>query len=58
MLNKLIEKHQGIAPPSVLNERYIFNPAALASPRGKPLPVIAVPQDHSSASRPLSLERA
>src|SRR5258708_26451748 len=39
-LNKLIEKYKDVPPPPVPNERYIFNPAALASPRGKPLAVI------------------
>jgi hypothetical protein len=29
-----------VPPPPVPNERYIFNPAALAPPRGKPLTVL------------------
>ncbi len=40
-LDKLIEQHKSISAPPVPNERYTFNPAALAPPRGKPLPVIS-----------------
>jgi integrase len=39
-LNKLIEKYKDVSPPPVPNERYIFNPAALTPPRGKPLTVL------------------
>jgi integrase len=39
-LNKLIERYKEVPPPPVPNERYIFNPAALAPPRGKPLTVL------------------
>ncbi len=40
-LNRLIEKYKDVSPPSVPNERYIFNPSALAFPHGKPLRVLA-----------------
>ncbi len=49
-LNRLIEKYKDVSPPPVPNERYIFNPSALAPTRGKPLPAIAVFQKKPSAS--------
>ena len=49
ILKRLIEKHKDLSPPPVPNERYIFNPTALAAPRGKPLPVIAASQKHALA---------
>jgi hypothetical protein len=53
-LNKLIEKYKDVSPPPVPNERYVFNPAALTPPRGKPLPVIAMSEVKSSVPLPLS----
>jgi hypothetical protein len=47
MLNKLIEKYKDVAPPPVPNERYIFNPTALPSSRGKMLPVVPLSKEPS-----------
>lgn len=44
-LNKLIEKYKDVSPPPVPNERYIFNPIALSSGRGKMLPVVPLSKE-------------
>jgi len=49
-LNRLIEKYKDVSPPPVPNERYIFNPSALAFSYGKPLRVLAAHEKNSTLS--------